>query len=159
MRIQLLIGTRKGGFIATSDEARREWSLKGPLLKGSEVNHIAHVGDGRLVLAGKSGWWGPAVQISDDAGETWREPGPIRFEEGRGHSVERIWFVKADPRVRRPALCGRRSRRAVRQRRSRRDLARGASAHRSPDAREVVPGRRRPDGPLDGVRSHRGPRA
>ena len=96
MRIQLLIGTRKGGFIATSDEARREWSLKGPLLKGSEVNHIAHVGDGRLVLAGKSGWWGPAVQISDDAGETWREPGPIRFEEGRGHSVERIWFIKAD---------------------------------------------------------------
>jgi len=99
MRLQLLIGTRKGGFIATSDPARREWSLKGPLLKGSEVNHVANVGDGRLMLAGKSGWWGPAVQISDDGGDTWREPGPIRFEEGRGHSVERIWFIKADPRV------------------------------------------------------------
>jgi photosystem II stability/assembly factor-like uncharacterized protein len=99
MRVQLLIGTRKGGFIATTDESRRDWSLKGPLLKGSEVNHIASVGDGRLILAGKSSWWGPAVQISDDGGETWREPGPIRFEEGRGHSVERIWFIKADPRV------------------------------------------------------------
>src|SRR5215212_3965401 len=99
MRVQLLIGTRKGGFIASSDEARRDWTLKGPLLKGSEVNHLAHVGDGRLMVAGKSSWFGPAVQISDDAGETWRQPGAIRFDEGRGHSVERIWFIKADPRV------------------------------------------------------------
>jgi photosystem II stability/assembly factor-like uncharacterized protein len=100
MRVQLLIGTRKGGFIATSDGSRREWSLKGPFLKGGEVNHLAHVGGGRLVMAGKSSWFGPALQISDDGGDTWREmPGAIRFDEGRGHSVERIWFVKADPRV------------------------------------------------------------
>ena len=100
MRIQLLIGTRKGGFIATADGSRRQWALKGPFLKGSEVNHVAHVGGGRLVMAGKSAWWGPAIQISDDGGEAWREPpGAIRFDEGRGHSVERIWFIKADPRV------------------------------------------------------------
>lgn len=100
MKTLLLIGTRKGGFIAESDAARRQWSLGGPILKGTEVNHVAHVGDGRLVVAGKSGWWGPAIQISDDEGRTWREPkGRIRFDEGRGHSVERIWFVKRDPRV------------------------------------------------------------
>jgi photosystem II stability/assembly factor-like uncharacterized protein len=99
MPIHLLIGTRKGGFIATSDADRREWSLRGPLLKGHEVNHVAPVGGGRFVLAGKSAWWGPALQISDDAGRTWRETGAIRFAEGRGYSVERIWFVKADPRV------------------------------------------------------------
>ncbi len=99
MTVHLLIGTRKGGFIATSDAGRREWSLQGPFLKGHEVNHVAHVGGGRFVMAGKSAWWGPALQISDDAGQTWRETGPIRFGEGRGHSVERIWFIKADPRV------------------------------------------------------------
>jgi photosystem II stability/assembly factor-like uncharacterized protein len=98
MKTTLLIGTRKGAFIATSDGARRDWILKGPILKGSEVNHVAHVGDNRLIVAGKSAWWGPAIQISDDGGETWREPGPIRFAEDRGHSVERIWFVKRDPR-------------------------------------------------------------
>jgi photosystem II stability/assembly factor-like uncharacterized protein len=99
MTVHLLIGTRKGGFIATSDAGRREWSLQGPFLKGHEVNHVAHVGGGRFVMAGKSAWWGPALQISDDAGRTWRETGAVRFGEGRGHSVERIWFIKADPRV------------------------------------------------------------
>jgi len=99
MKTLLLIGTRKGGFVAESDASRRSWNLKGPLLKGCEVNHVAHLGDGRLALAGKSSWWGPALQLSDDAGDTWRDaPGAVRFAEGRGHVVERIWFVKADPR-------------------------------------------------------------
>jgi photosystem II stability/assembly factor-like uncharacterized protein len=99
MKTLLLIGTRKGGFIATSDASRAQWTLAGPFLKGCEVNHVAHVGSGRLMMAGKSAWWGPALQVSDDAGQSWREIGAIRFAEGRGHSVERIWFVKADPRV------------------------------------------------------------
>jgi len=99
MTVLLLIGTRKGGFVATSDASRSTWTLAGPFLKGCEVNHLAHVGGGRLVMAGKSGWFGPALQISDDVGKNWRDAGAIRFAEGRGHSVERIWFVKTDPRV------------------------------------------------------------
>jgi photosystem II stability/assembly factor-like uncharacterized protein len=99
VKILLLIGTRKGGFVATSDTSRAKWTLAGPLLKGCEVNHLAHVGGSRLVMAGKSAWWGPALQVSDDAGATWRETGAVRFDERRGYSVERIWFVKADPRV------------------------------------------------------------
>lgn len=101
MQTLLLIGTRKGGFIATSDPTRRAWTLKGPILKGCEVNHIGYdPRTGTIILAGKSSWWGPALQLSKDIGETWREPeGPIRFEEGRGHSVERIWLVKPDRRV------------------------------------------------------------
>lgn len=97
----LLIGTRKGGFIATSDAARRSWTLKGPILKGCEVNHIGYEPEsGTVILAGKSAWWGPALQLSTDLGETWREAEiPIRFEEGRGHSVERIWLVKPDRRA------------------------------------------------------------
>jgi photosystem II stability/assembly factor-like uncharacterized protein len=100
MRVMMLIGTRKGGFIATSDD-RRSWTLRGPLMKGCEVNHLAYLpATGTIVLAGKSAWWGPAVQLSDDIGATWREPASaIRFQEGRDFSVERIWFVKSDPRV------------------------------------------------------------
>jgi photosystem II stability/assembly factor-like uncharacterized protein len=100
MKTLLLIGTRKGAFVAESDALRHNWTLKGPFLKGCEVNDVAHLGGGRLVIAGKSSWWGPALQRSDDGGETWTEtPGAIRFAEGRGHVVERIWFVKPDPRV------------------------------------------------------------
>jgi photosystem II stability/assembly factor-like uncharacterized protein len=70
------------------------------VLKGCEVNHVAHLGGGRIAAAGKSAWWGPAIQMSDDGGETWREGSSgIRFGEDRGHSVERIWFVKSDTRV------------------------------------------------------------
>jgi photosystem II stability/assembly factor-like uncharacterized protein len=101
MTTLLLIGTRKGGFVATADEGRATWTLGPPILKGSEVNHVSYVGDGRIIAAGKSSWWGPAVQISDDGGQTWRDPSSgIRFAEGRGHSVDRIWFVKRDPRTR-----------------------------------------------------------
>lgn len=100
MKTLLLIGTRKGGFIAASDAHRRDWTLSDPILKGCEVNHVAQVGGGRLIAAGKSGWFGPAVQLSDDWGGTWRDSASgVRFDEGRGHSVERIWCVKADPRV------------------------------------------------------------
>lgn len=52
------------------------------------------------MLAGKSSWWGPAVQFTTDLGETWRESSSgIRFAEGRGHSVERIWMIRPDGRV------------------------------------------------------------
>jgi photosystem II stability/assembly factor-like uncharacterized protein len=101
MPLTLLIGTRKGAFIATSDGARRDWAVKGPLLKGTEVNHLAWVPETRtLVLAGKNPWFGPTLQLSNDMGETWRDAAsPIRFAEGRNLSVERIWTIKPDPRL------------------------------------------------------------
>jgi photosystem II stability/assembly factor-like uncharacterized protein len=101
MRVLLLIGTRKGGFIATSDAARRDWTMQGPFLKGCEVNHVAYApASGTMFMAGKSSWWGPALQMSDDLGRTWREPeAGVRFAEDRGRSVERIWTIRADPRT------------------------------------------------------------
>ena len=39
-QLYLLVGTKKGAFILTSNLARKKWSLKGPLLKGAEVNDI-----------------------------------------------------------------------------------------------------------------------
>jgi photosystem II stability/assembly factor-like uncharacterized protein len=97
----LLIGTRKGAFIAKSDAGRKVWTITGSVLAGNEVNHLAvDRQTRRMFLAGKSAWWGPGVQISDDLGDTWRETkAPLAFAEGRDKSVERVWMVKADARA------------------------------------------------------------
>ena len=98
-KVMLMIGTRKGGFLATSDEARASWSLKGPFLKGSEVHYVTHLPkNDTLVATVKSWWFGPAVRLSNDGGENWTEPERgIRFDESRGKSVERIWIVREGP--------------------------------------------------------------
>ena len=94
----LLIGTRKGAFLAFSDRDRRRWTLKGPIFKGVQVNDVVHVADGgsagSIIVAGKSEWWGPGVQVSSDLGESWEERPPVRFAEGRGLSAERVWIVR-----------------------------------------------------------------
>ena len=72
--ILLMIGTRKGAFLASSDSQRRQWDLKGPLLKGLEVNDLTSLpstvaggaGPLRIYAAAKSAWWGAGIQISDD---------------------------------------------------------------------------------------------
>ena len=43
--IVLMVGTRKGAFLLTSDHARRNWAVSGPHHAGSDVFHLAY--DGR----------------------------------------------------------------------------------------------------------------
>src|SRR5687768_219293 len=99
-RVMLMIGTRKGGFLATSGPERRAWDLKGPFLKGSEVHYVTYLSKTNTVVATVKSWWfGPAVRLSPDRGENWTEPEkPVRFEEARGKSVERVWIVREGPR-------------------------------------------------------------
>jgi photosystem II stability/assembly factor-like uncharacterized protein len=98
-QIALMIGTRKGAFLAFSDAGRRQWELKGPYFKGIEINHVGYLPRAQVVTATfKSAWWGPGIQLSRDWGANWEELKPgIRFAEGRGRSVERLWIVKEDP--------------------------------------------------------------
>jgi photosystem II stability/assembly factor-like uncharacterized protein len=98
-QIMLMIGTRKGGFLATSDSDRRTWDLKGPFLKGSEIHYVTYLPKtDTLVATVKSWWFGPGLRMSSDGGENWIEPErPIRFVEARGKSVERIWIVRDGP--------------------------------------------------------------
>ena len=42
-KVLLMIGTRKGGFLATSSPDRKTWDLKGPFLKGSEVHYVTYL--------------------------------------------------------------------------------------------------------------------
>jgi hypothetical protein len=38
--VRVLVGTRKGAFILTSDHQRQEWSVSGPHFPGWEVYHL-----------------------------------------------------------------------------------------------------------------------
>ena len=71
-RVILLVGTRKGCFVAESDADRREWDLRGPYCDGWPIYHAVYDGDsGTIFAAAASEWHGSAVWRSSDLGETW----------------------------------------------------------------------------------------
>ena len=63
--VLLLVGTRKGGFILSSDKSRRTWALAGPDGAGSEVFHFVYDprNGGRVVAAVNQMICGPEIQI------------------------------------------------------------------------------------------------
>ena len=96
----LAIGTRKGLWLATSDD-RRTWRLSEPHLLMHEVPSVAvdtRGGRTRLLVGTRSEHWGPTVVHSDDLGATWSEPeqGAIRFGPDDGAALERVWQVQPD---------------------------------------------------------------
>jgi photosystem II stability/assembly factor-like uncharacterized protein len=76
-KVRVLVGTRKGAFILTSDGQRKQWKVSGPLFAGWEVYHVkgSPVEPNRIFASQSSGWFGQIVQRSDDGGETWNTPG------------------------------------------------------------------------------------
>ena len=91
----LMIGTRKGLWLARSDD-RVSWTLDGPHFLMNEVVACAidTRRDGPRLLAGAmSSHFGPQVFWSDDLGASWQETpnGGIRFPEGTGAALEQVW--------------------------------------------------------------------
>jgi len=84
--IRLLVGTRKGAFILTSDGKRQKWEVSGPHFAGWEIYHMkgSPVNPNRLYASQTSGWFGQIIQRSDDGGKTWETPGggPTKTPEG-----------------------------------------------------------------------------
>src|SRR5436305_7051134 len=73
-RTLLVIGTRKGCFIAESDEARRDWRLRGPYCEGWPVYHAIFDRDSETIFAAAaSEWFGSTIWRSPDLGETWEQ--------------------------------------------------------------------------------------
>ena len=71
-KVLLLIGTKKGAFIASSDDGRDRWTLRGPFCETWPINHV--IGDpktGVIYAAGGNEWFGPAVWKSTDQGVSW----------------------------------------------------------------------------------------
>jgi photosystem II stability/assembly factor-like uncharacterized protein len=75
--VRILVGTRKGAFILTSDGKRERWSIEGPHFAGWEMYHVkgSPVDPNRLYASQTSGWFGQIIQRSNDAGKTWFTPG------------------------------------------------------------------------------------
>jgi photosystem II stability/assembly factor-like uncharacterized protein len=75
--VRVLVGTRKGAFILTSDGQRDKWNVEGPLFAGWEIYHMkgSPVDPSRIYASQTSGWFGQIIQRSDDGGKTWHQPG------------------------------------------------------------------------------------
>jgi len=71
--VRVMVGTRKGAFILTSDAKRAHWDVSGPHFPGWEIYHInaSPVDPDRLYASQSSGWFGQLIQRSNDGGQTW----------------------------------------------------------------------------------------
>ena len=76
-KVRVLVGTRKGAFILSSDGKREKWEVNGPLFAGWELYHLkgSPVDPNRIYASQTSGWFGQVIQRSDDGGKTWHQPG------------------------------------------------------------------------------------
>jgi len=76
-RVRVLVGTKKGAFICTSDGARKDWQIEGPHFLGWEIYHLkgSPVDPNRIFCSQTSSWFGQVIQRSDDGGKTWDTPG------------------------------------------------------------------------------------
>ena len=106
--VRVLVGTRKGAFVLTSDGARRRWDVAGPHFGGWEIYHLkgSPADPNRLYASQTSGWFGQQVQRSDDGGRTWAPagnkfaydgvPGTHQWYDGTPHPWEfkRVWHLE-----------------------------------------------------------------
>lgn len=98
-RTLLMVGTRKGMWLGTSDEARQDWSWTGPHFPMEEVYSClidVRGSSPRLLAGSSSSWLGPQVWRSDDLGKTWDETpnGAIRFPEDTDATLARVWQLQ-----------------------------------------------------------------
>ena len=77
--VRVLVGTRKGAWVYTSDAARTSWTISEPMMPGWSVSHMnvdTRRGTPRLFASGGHWAWGPYVARSDDQGTTWDQRSP-----------------------------------------------------------------------------------
>ncbi len=106
--VRVLVGTRKGAFIITSDGRRESWNIEGPHFSGWEAYHVAGspANPDRLYAATSSDWFGQVIQRSDDGGRTWDtvgnefnyvgEVGEHQWYDGslRPWEFKRVWHLE-----------------------------------------------------------------
>ena len=106
--VRVLVGTRKGAFILTSDEKRKQWDISGPHFAGWEVYHMkgAPADPNRLYASQLTSWFGQLIQRSNDGGKTWAPvgnqfvydgvPGTHQWYDGTPHPWEfaRVWHLE-----------------------------------------------------------------
>ena len=73
-QVMLLVGTKKAGFVYTSDEKREKWEISDPILPGWTFFHMSadtRESTPRLYAAANHWAWGRSVAKSTDMGKTW----------------------------------------------------------------------------------------
>ncbi len=93
----IVVGTKKGLFLFTSDKERSSWQMSGPYLKGTDVTHATlDPRTGKIFATANDPWFGNRVSISDDLGETWHDSKlSPKFAEGSPlNAVERLWRIE-----------------------------------------------------------------
>src|SRR5580765_6239727 len=85
-KVRVLVGTRKGAFVLTSDGKREKWDVSGPHFAGWESYHAkgSPADPNRIYVSQTSGWFRQVIQRSDDGGKTWFQPGTPAGESTTG---------------------------------------------------------------------------
>ncbi|NYH76704.1 photosystem II stability/assembly factor-like uncharacterized protein [Actinopolyspora biskrensis] len=95
--ILLVIGTRKGLWLARGNTGSGEWEVTGPQLPTTEVSAVAvdKRSSPRVLIGAESPHFGPSLLTSDDLGSTWREPerAPVAFPGDTGAALRRVWQI------------------------------------------------------------------
>jgi hypothetical protein len=100
--VRVLVGTKKGAFILTSDGKRQNWSVSGPHFGGWEIYHMkgSPVDPDRIYASQASDWFGQIIQRSDDGGKTWSTPGgekmPDPYDPPGGLSNRFVYDTSAE---------------------------------------------------------------
>jgi hypothetical protein len=93
---RLLVGTRKGLFVAESDPERELWTVHGPEIAGYEIYHaVLDPRDSQVGWAAvRHEVWGTHIHRTEDGGRSWRPvAGRPAFPAGSGREVRAIWHV------------------------------------------------------------------
>ena len=106
--IRLLVGTRKGAFILTSDAKRKDWKVDGPHFAGWEIYHVkgSPVDPDRIYASQTSAWFGQIIQRSSDGGKTWETPGSspeeLKGPEGSPKGESNKFVYNISPKTGKP---------------------------------------------------------
>ncbi len=106
--VRVLVGTRKGAFVITSDGRRERWDVSGPHFGGWEIYHLkgSPADPNRIYASQSSGWFGQIIQRSSDGGRSWEAldnkfvydgvPGTHQWYDGTPHPWEfkRVWHLE-----------------------------------------------------------------
>ncbi len=107
-KVRVLVGTRKGAFVMTSDGKRETWEIHGPHFAGWEIYHLkaSPVNPDRMYASQSNGWFGQVIQRSNDGGQTWEpvgnkfsyegDPGTHQWYDGsqRKWEFKRVWKLE-----------------------------------------------------------------
>ena len=107
--VRVLVGTRKGAFILSSDGKRQRWNVSGPLFGGWEVYHMkgSPADPDRIYASQTSSWFGQIIQRSDDGGKTWHQPGtpagePTTMPDGTPKAESNKFVYDTSPETGKP---------------------------------------------------------